>query len=127
MVLGAKILNSDASLNDFFEISSLDFVPGSQADLVIRLTDLQRGQRYVAPIGALLSITVNKTDGSTLTKSASPLDALDRSMWKVTLSSADTTDLLGGNFQFSLDVLGDQTKIISGLVNNGLRSLLLGC
>jgi hypothetical protein len=127
MVLGALILNSDASLNTYFTVASQDFVPGSKCDLVIQLVDLQKNLRYVPPSAATLSMLFNKTDGSSLNKSASLVDSGDRSMWKVTLSELETQDLLSGNFTFALDVNGNATLIIKGMVKNGLRSLLLGC
>lgn len=127
MVLSAKILNSDATLNSFFEIASLDFVPGSKADLVIRLNDSQRNERYVPPSAATLTVTLNNTDGTTLVKSGAILDSGDRSMWKISLSALETVDLLSGNFLFTIDVNGDTTLILKGLVNNGLRSLLVEC
>lgn len=127
MVLGANVLNSDATLNWFFQISSLDFVPGSAAKLVIQLIDLQKDLRYVANSAATLTFTLNETDGSTVTKTGTILDSGDRSLWYVNLASSDTQNLLSGNFLFTLDVLGDGTDLISGQVVNGVRSLLQQC
>lgn len=127
MVLGANLLNSDASLNSFFTIGSLDFVPGSGATLVIQLEDLQKDIRFVPPIAATLSISINQTDGTVVNKAAAVLDPGDRSIWVLQLSSSDTLDILSGNFMFTLDVNGDASLIVQGQVQNGLRSLLLQC
>lgn len=127
MVLTAKILNSDASLNSFFEISSLDFIPGAPIDLVIRLHSPQRDLRYVPGASAQVDVIFNKTDGTNLTKAASVVDSGDRSMWKVSLTAAETEEILSGNFTFELDVNGDNTVIWTGLVSNGVRSLSGDC
>lgn len=127
MVLGADILNSDASLNSYFKIASLDFVPGGPADLVLQLKDLQKNLRFVPPVDAVLKITLNQLDGSTVEKTAVILDSGDRSLWKLELDGSDTEELLSGNFRFTLDLNGDESVLIQGLVQNGLRSLLMGC
>jgi hypothetical protein len=127
MVLTAKILNSDASLNSFYEISSLDFLPGGPADLVIRIFNPQSEIRYVPGIDAKLTIILNNTDGTNLEKAATVVDAGDRSMWKVSLTAEETENLLGGNFTFELDTEGDDSIVWTGLVTNGIRSLSGDC
>lgn len=127
MLLG-DVLNSDASLNDFDVLGSLSFIQGEQTRLVIRLKQEQRKDklRFVPPSTALLTITVQESDGTEADLVASVLDPLDRSIWYVDLQESDTELLIGGNILFSLDILGDGTKIIKGLIQNGLSLQITG-
>lgn len=126
-MLIAKVLNSAASLNNFKEIASLEFVIGEELNLVFRLHDPQFNLRHVPPATALVNVTFNKTDGTTLEKAASVLDSGDRSMWKVALTELETEEILGGNLLFEVDVLGDGSEIIKGLISNGLSKIILDC
>ena len=123
----ARLINSDASLNTFFELSTLDFVPGTQATLALRLFDSQKSLRYVPPITSILKIFMQKTDSTELEKTMTIIDSGDRSMWSVTLTAADTADLIGGNIRFELDPNGDQSVLEIGLIQNGLSSILVDC
>lgn len=125
-MLSAKLLNSDASLNSFFEISSLDFVAGSQIDLALRLFDSQKSIRYVPPATASLKIFIQTAD-TEIEKTMSLIDSDDRSMWNTTLSESDTEDALGGSIRFELDVAGDGTNIQKGLILNALREITVEC
>lgn len=126
-MLGAVIINEDAELNWFFEIGSLDFVPGSDVKLRLRLDDKSKHLRYIPPVAAELTLKFLKTDGSELEKSASLIDADDRSLWKVDLTAAETEDLVGGNILISLDVNGDASEIKLGVIENGMRRISLSC
>ena len=124
-MITAKILNSDATLNNFKEIGSLDFVPGSEVKLVIRLWDTQLDLRRIPAAAAVVKIFLNKTDGTTLEKTMTPL-ADDRSIMSTTLDETETEELLGGNFTIEEDVLGDGTQIKKGMVQNGIRRIVIG-
>jgi len=124
-MLSAKVLNSSASLNDFDFIGALDFIAGEATTLALRLTQVQREDelRYVAADGATMNVVLNNKDGSTLTKAATLIDAGDRSLWKVALTSGETEDLAGGNFTFELTEGATLTK---GWVENGMSLLITG-
>lgn len=124
-MITAKILNSDALLNNFKEIGSLDFVPGAEVTLVIRLFDTQLSLRHIPPAAAITKIFLNKTDGTILEKTMTPLTD-DRSIQSVVLEEAETDVLLGGNFTLEIDVIGDGSKIEKGMVQNGLRKIVIG-
>lgn len=126
-MLIAKVLNNAASLNNFKEIASLEFVIGEELNLVFRLHDPQVNLRHVPPATAIVNVTFNKTDGTTLEKTASFLDSGDRSMLTVSLTEAETEEILGGNLTFEVDVLGDGTEIIKGLISNALSKIILDC
>lgn len=125
-MLTARLLNSDASLNNFFEITSLDFVAGSQIDLSLRLFDSQKSIRYVPPATASLKIFL-QTGDIELEKTLSVISSDDRSMWKVTLTEDDTEEMLGGSVKFELDVAGDGTNIQKGIMLNALRRITVEC
>jgi len=124
-MITAKILNSDAILNNFKEIGSLDFVPGAEVTLVIRLQDTQLELRHIPPATAIVKAIFNNTDGTTLEKIMAPLTD-DRSIRSVILQEAETDLLLGGNFTLEIDVLGDGSKIEKGIVINGIRKIIIG-
>ena len=126
MNLNAKLLNSDAELNKFFEISSLDIVLGTEVDLAIRLFDAQRDIRFVPAATSKLKIFLQTTDGE-LEKTMAIIDAADRSMWSVTLTEADTATLIGGTIRFELDESGIGSPIDKGLIFNAIRVLDLSC
>lgn len=123
----AKILNSDATLNNFAEIGSLDFIPGEEKTFVFRLYDDVKNLRYIPPATNITTLTFNKTDGTSFTKTTTLVDSDDRSLQKVTLSETETTDLLGGNISFDLDLAGDASQIVKGIIYNGLNKVITGC
>jgi len=123
-MLIATVLNSDASVNVFEEISSLSFIPGSEEVLVIRLKQPQRKDklRYVADIGATLTVSLPKKDGSTQVVTCYAFVS-DRSMWWCDLPSSLTDNLVGGNFTFTLT---EGTSVTSGYVESGLSLVITG-
>ena len=126
-MLNAKILNSQASLNNFNVLGSLDFMLGDAFTMAFRLFDPQLKDRFVPPNTAIVTLTFNNLDTTTFTKVATVIDALDNSMLKVALSSTDTAQLLGGNVKFTVDLLGDGTQILNGLMYNPLRKVITDC
>lgn len=127
MLLLGRVLNSDALVNQFLYISSVDYIPGTPIDVVIQLWDPAKNLRWVAGASATLKMIFNKNDGTEIEKSASLLDSGDRSIWKCSLTAAETEDLLSGNFTFELDTLGDATIVWTGLVSNGIRNVSGSC
>lgn len=115
-----QLLNSDASLNNFFVVDAVAFVPGENLTLVVRLIDSQKSIRYVPTAAATLTLNFTDSDGNTVTKPASVLDASDRSIWTVALSQAETQTLVGSNIEAVLDTLGDTTVIIKAVARNVL-------
>lgn len=97
-MLDIKLLNSDAQLNNFKEIGSVAYVPGEDVTLVLRLILSQLKIRYIPASGATVAVTFQTKTGVDLVKAATELDAGDRSMWTVSLSQAETLDIIGQNF-----------------------------
>lgn len=115
----AKVLNSDASLNLWKEISTLEFIPGETVVLKLQIFNPNSGLRYIPPATTIMTVTFNNTDGSTLEKTAS-LNADDRSLATINLTPAETEELMGGNILFELDELGDGTVIKKGVIQYAL-------
>ena len=74
----ARLINSDASLNNFQEIGSVDYVPGEDKRVAFRLFDEQLGIRYIPGATATVDITIYKSDNTTLDVSATVISADDR-------------------------------------------------
>lgn len=123
----AFLINSEAQLNDFFTISNVNFYPGSQLRLSVRLRDAQKNIRYIPLSTSTLSAFFNQTDGTELEKTMTLIDADDRSMWTVTLTGAETENLVGGNVRLELDELGTDVEIQIILIPGALSKLTAGC
>lgn len=131
-MLVARVASSDATINNFKYLASLRYIPGEQTRLVITLIQEDKDNlRYMVPDVGTVSVMLSLSDGSTLTKTMSPLSNVspagtDRSTWFVDLEETETADLLGGNFLFMIDVLGNASEIIKGWVQNGLSRIITG-
>ena len=120
-MLSAKILNSQASLNNFKEVKGVDFKLNDGLSLVFRIRDPELGDRFVPPTTAIVTLIFRNFDATTFTKVATVVDAQDASIQTVTLLPADTTQLYGGNVEFTVDLLGDGSKMLYGTICNALR------
>jgi hypothetical protein len=125
-MISGQILNSDASLNNFIVLDSKAFIPGEQFDIVFRLINQDLELRYIPPATATIKVVFNTSSGVDLEINASYVDVLDRSLVKLTISEAQSEDLIGGNFSFEIDVLGDGTEIKKGFAQNALAKTLIG-
>lgn len=126
-MLIASILESDATLNSFTEMSSLEFIPGEQTELVFRLKQSQRLDRlrYVAKSTSLMTVYLPKRDGTIATVAMTAF-ADDRSIWHTTLQELTTQDIIGGNINFELDLNGDGSVVMKGWIPNGLSLVCTG-
>lgn len=119
-MLKAKLLNSEASLNDYIEVNAINFIPGENVTVAVHLYDAERGIRYIPPLAATLTMTFIDKDSAEILKDAAVIDADDRSMWSVDLSQSETEVLAGQNIILELDVNGDGTVILKALIANGI-------
>ena len=124
-MLRARLLNSDASLNNFIEIQTINYVPGEDFDVVFRLFLDQLDIRWVPPATATVTVDILLNDGTTLTKTASLVDADDRSMWTFSVDSTESVDLAGFNMGINVDILDDGTEIKKAVIQNSLSKILL--
>lgn len=121
-MLDIRLLNSDAELNNFRQIGSYEYVPGEDVTVVLRLFDSQLGIRYIPDSGATLTATFQTKSGTDLVKTASELDAGDRSIWTFDLSQSDTADIIGQNFTVSLT---EGANLSKGVAQNSLGKILI--
>lgn len=117
-MIKAKLLNSDASLNDYFYIEAIEFVPGENLTIAIQIFDAQRNIRYIPPLAAAMTMTFIDSNGDDVIKTAAVIDADDRSMWKVSLTQLETETLAGQNIIITLDSEGDQSVILNAFMAN---------
>lgn len=127
-MLEARLLNSDATLNNFKEISQVQYVPGEVLKIVIQLMSPQLdGIRYMpADSGATVDMVFQQSDGTELTKAASLVNSLDRSIWTVTLTSTESQAVIGSNIVAVLDELGDDTDIKKAILSYSLSKVFPG-
>lgn len=128
-MISSILLNSEAVLNNFFVHPQYVYTPGENLDLVIRLIHRELDIRYIA-IDPSAIITLSFDVRSTtvpLDIVATEVAPLDRSMWKASLTQAQTLDLSGSNILVTLDELGDGTIIYKTVISLGLlRTTLSG-
>jgi hypothetical protein len=117
-----QMLNSDASLNAWYPIVSLSYVPGSNLTMVIQLLLDREPQviRYIPPSAAVVTLTFTNEDQTTLVKTGALIDAGDRSILSISLSPAETQAIGSNNVVVSIDVNGDQSVIYMSLLENAL-------
>lgn len=120
-MLSARLLNSDASLNNFEYQDAIEFVPGEDKVFAFQLWNKELELRWIPGDSAVVTLTFNKVDGTTLTKTASFINAGDRSLISVTLTDEETPDLLSGNITFTVDVAGDESDLKKGVILNALQ------
>lgn len=122
-----KILNTDATLNNFKDIGSASIYKGSSAEIVMQLFQEERKIRYMPAAGAVITIDLKKSDGSVLIKTFTfPFSPDDRSIIKIALTALETVDLIsqnlvaklveGSNTSFAVAQLGLQ---MGSTVNEG--------
>ena len=122
MALTLRALNSEAVTNSYLVISSHDFMPGETLTLNFQVFDYIQHHRHIPPTTAVTTLSFNTISGAALDKTAT-VNADDRSFLTVSLTLAEVNDLMGGNVKFSIDVLGDGTKIVKGIAQNMLRKV----
>lgn len=102
MILKLQMLNEDATLNNFQDIGSAQFIPGQPLKLVMRLLQTQRDLRYVPADTATMEMSFLNSDGTTVDKVPTFLDDGDRSLVVVELDASETTLLIGQNLELTL-------------------------
>lgn len=129
-MLSALLINPEATLNNYYPQASIDFLPGTSVAAAFQLTQPSKstpaapwpqGIRYVPPSTAVITFTLNNADGTTFTVTGAFVDAGDRSLVTMAITAAQTVNLLSGSIQFSLDLLGDGTEVLGGLIMDVLH------
>lgn len=124
-MLSGQVLNSDATLNNFIVLETKNFIPGSQFTFVMRILNDDLGIRYIPADTAIVTLVFQNQDGTELSKVATPLTD-DRSILSIEISELESTSIRGGNMSFSVDVAGDGSNIMKGIMSNALARVLEG-
>lgn len=106
-MLKIKLINEQATLNNFNYVEVKEYIAGQALSIKVQITDSETKQRLIPDTGARLNAIFQKRDGTELKKAGTMLfNPDDRSMWKIDLTSAETTDIIGSNVKFELDFNG---------------------
>lgn len=124
-MLRSRLLNSDAQLNNFKEIETINYVPGEDFTVVFRLFLDQLGIRYIPPATATVTIDILKSDGTKLNKSATVVDSDDRSIWSFDIDGSESSELSGFNIEITVDILDDGTDLKKSILQNALSKQIL--
>ena len=108
-MLTLKVLNSDAILNSYIEIGSLRFTSGSDVDVVLKVWQCEKNIRYIPDVASVITADFLKSDGTTVSKTASFPFADDRSIIKFSLTASETADIISQNLLVQI-VEGAVTK-----------------
>ena len=123
-MINAQLLNSQASLNNYFAIESISYVPGENVKINIKIINPELNIRLIPDASAIVTMTFRKTDNTDLVKTATLIDADDRSMWTVSLTALESADIASNVIQVSLDNIGDGSDIDKAVIPNGLSKIL---
>jgi len=119
MNLTLRALNEDATLNNWQDMgSSVRIVRGADAKLILQLMQVDRKIRYIPDIAAVITVDLLKTDGTTLSKTATFPFADDRSIIQFVLTDTETADLISQNLVVEV-VEGSNTSI--AILQQGLQ------
>lgn len=124
MVLDLKIINKDAQLNNFFEVGSARFVPGFPVKINMRLFNSELKLRHVPSAAATFAITLKNSDGTTISKVPTALDAGDRSLLTMDLTGTETSLLIGQKFEL---VITDGSDTCIAVAPMGLQGVKGDC
>jgi hypothetical protein len=102
MSLSLQILNSDCSLNAFFIYKSFSFIGGEDITFRFRLWQPQKNIRFVVSDTATVTVEFQKSDGTTINKTALAPFSEDKSIWEVTLSDTETSEVISQNLAVKL-------------------------
>lgn len=109
VILSLKVLNSDATVNNFVESSSLQIVRGADATIKLRLVQPERSNlRYIPASGATFSISFLKSDGTSLVKVPTQPIADDKSILQVVLTDTETQTLISQGLNVEINEGSDK-------------------
>lgn len=132
-MLKIKLINEQATLNNFSFVEVKEYIAGQPMSLKIQIQDSETKQRLIPAANANMIATFQKRDGTELQVAATMLfNPDDRSMWKIELTGPQTLDIVGSNVRIDLDfngsaaappVLTDSTDLRVGMAYNVLSKI----
>lgn len=126
MYLVLQAINEDATLNNFSSIGVIKFIKDQALTMVLRINQPTKALRYIPETGSTASITLKKSDNTTITISGSFPFADDRSIIKFSMTALEMANVIS---QPIIVTLTEPTAGIStALLENGLQIVKLdGC
>ena len=118
MLFNLKSLNEDATLNNWMDIGAARIVRGADAKLILQIFQPDRKIRYILPAPTVVTVDFLKSDGTTLTKTATFPFADDRSIVEIDLTDTETLTLISQNILAKLNNVGD---ISFAMLQQGLQ------
>lgn len=132
-MLKIKLVNEQATLNNFKYVEVKEYIAGQPMTLKIQIQDSENKSRLIPDTEANLTATFQKRDGTELTVQAVMMfNPDDRSMWKISLTGTQTLDIVGSNVRIDLDfngsaaaapVLTDSTDLRIGMAYNVMSKI----
>lgn len=124
-MLNVLLLNDAPQLNSYFNITSVQYIPGQTVKINIQIQSVDSKIRFIPPTAATMTATFKKSDGTDLVITAAMLfNPDDRSLWQIVIPATNSASVVGNNFLISLDVNGDQSDIQQGIGENMLTKNL---
>lgn len=126
MIFGLKVLNEDATLNNFVYASAISIAKGADAKLVLQLHQVDKKIRYIPATGATITADFKKSDNTSLTKTATHPFVDDRSIIQFVLTDLETANLVSQNLVVKID---ESSNISYAILSSGLQMVPLtsGC
>lgn len=97
MLYSLRVLNPDATLNNFVDIGSARIYKGSDQKLILQLFQSDRKIRFVPAITAVITMDFLQSDNTVLTKTATFPFADDRSIIQIVLADTETPNIVSQN------------------------------
>ena len=130
-MITARLLNSEAQLNNYKTVGGITFVNEDTIRIVIQLYNDEFGIRHI-PVGSTagdVSLRVNDSAGTEHNLDMSVLDPQDKSIWAVNIVTnniiGNNEVLVGGNLTFTLindtNLPGGGAR---GIIFNALQRLI---
>lgn len=120
-MLAVQLLNDAPQLNSYFIIGAETYVSGETVTINFQLLDQDSNIRFIPPSAAIVTCQFKNSDATTLSLTATKLfPSDDRSILQVVISSSQSANVIGSNFQISVDMLGDGTNIQIAIASNVL-------
>lgn len=127
MLYSLKVLNPDATLNNFSDIGSARVYKGSDQVLMLQLFQTDRKIRFIPSNTAVITVDFLKSDNTTFTKTATFPFADDRSIFQINLLDTETPNLTTQNL---IAKIVDGADISYAILQGGLQMVSLvaaGC
>jgi hypothetical protein len=123
-MLTITLLNDLAQLNNYYTVVAKTYIPNYPLTIKFQIFDSQSTDRLIPATNATANCIFQLSDGTELTVAATMLfNPDDRSMWKVQLTADQSNNIVGSNFQVTLDFAGDASDIRVGMALNVLQKI----